>query len=43
MKKSYKPPTIELWICVKDVLTMSTDRQGQYDDKETWKGTWFNE
>lgn len=40
MKQIYKSPTVELWICVEDVLTASIDVQAGYDDTESWKDTW---
>ena len=44
MKEKRTYETLEMEICTfeEDIVTMSNDWQDQYDDKGTWKDTWFN-
>ena len=40
-KRLYEQLEIAILMCEDDVITESTDWQEEYDDKGTWKDTWF--
>ncbi len=40
-KKPYESVEMSISLCEVDIVTMS-DFLGEYDDKGTWKDTWFD-
>ena len=42
MKKAYECPTVEVLRLGDDIITQSNVGNGDYDDKGTWKDSWFN-
>jgi hypothetical protein len=40
-RQGYENPKIEVWIVEDDIIVSSTPFEDDYDDKGSWKDTWF--